>query len=116
VTVAAPGGQVFQFRSEGNETANLPTAPAQRGFASLQGFSLTAGDALGIGNMLAASHVDPATANLANYISAAQSGGSTSLWFNAAGAGHGGGVEFALLQNTNVTVASLLAHNALHFA
>ena len=115
VTVAAPGGHVFQFRSEGNETANLPTSPAQSGFASLQGFSLAAGDALDIGNMLAASHIDPATANLANYISAAQSGGSTALWFNPSGSSHGG-VEFALLQNTTVTVASLLAHNALHFA
>jgi hypothetical protein len=116
VTVAAPRGQVFQFRSEGNETANLPASPAQSGFASLQGFSLSAGDALGIGSMLAANHIDPATANLANYISAAQSGGSTALWFNPAGSGHGGGVEFALLQNTTVTVASLLAHNALHFS
>ena len=114
VTVAAPGGQVFQFRSEGGETANVPTMPAHSGFATLQGFSLTVADALGLGNMFAASHVSAALADLGHYISAAPSGGSTALYFDATGSGHGGGVEFALLQNTNVTVASLLAHNALH--
>jgi len=116
VTVAAPGGQVFQFRPEGDETANLPANPAHSGFATLEGFSLASTDSLGLGAMFAASHVDPVMANLASYISAVQNGGSTTLWFDQTGSGHGGGVEFASLQNTQVTVASLVAHNAFHLS
>jgi hypothetical protein len=112
VTVAAPAGQVFQFRSEGNETANLSGNPMHSGYTTLMDFSLTASDRIGVGNLFAASHIDPATANLAHYISAVQNAGSTSLWFDQSGSGHGGGVEFAMLQNTTTTVASLIAHGA----
>jgi hypothetical protein len=114
IELGAGAGKVFQFRPEGDEIASLPTSPAHNGFATLQGFSLGSGDALDIGNMLSASKVSPDMANLGNFISAQQSGGSTSLWFDATGSGHGGGVEFAALQNTTVTVASLTAHNAWH--
>jgi hypothetical protein len=112
IELTAGAGKVFQFRPEGDEIASLPTSPAHNGFATLQAFSLGNGDVLDIGNMLAASKVSPDMANLGNFISAQQSGGSTSLWFDATGSGHGGGAEFALLQNTTTTVASLTAHNA----
>jgi hypothetical protein len=113
VAVAARPGQVFQFRSEGDEIAETPALPALKGFATLQGFSFTNGDALGLGDMLAAGHVTATLADLGNYISAEQSGGSLSLWFDSTGSGHGGGAEFALLQNTTGSFASLMAHDAL---
>jgi hypothetical protein len=114
IELGAGAGRVFQFRPEGEEIASLPTSPAHNGFATLQGFSLGNGDVLDIGNMLSASKVSTDMAHLGNFISAQQSGGSTSLWFDATGSGHGGGAEFAVLQNTTVTVASLTAHNAWH--
>jgi hypothetical protein len=116
VTVAAHGGTVLQFRSEGNETAMLPSNPAHRGYATLQDFSSAKGDALDLANTFANNNVSPTMADLGNYISAVQSGGSTTLWFDATGSGHGGGVELASLQNTSVSFAGLVAQGALHLS
>jgi hypothetical protein len=52
VTTFAAGGQVFHFRSEGDETAFMVGDPAFKGFATLQGFSLANGDALDIAGLL----------------------------------------------------------------
>jgi hypothetical protein len=115
VTTFAAGGQAFQFRSEGDETAFIVEDPAFKGFATLQNFSLTNGDALDVAGLLSFNHVSANAADLGNYISAHQSGGSTSLWFDQTGSGHGG-VEFALLHNVNTTFAGLTSHNALHLS
>jgi hypothetical protein len=113
-TVAAAGGHELWFRPEGDEVAILPTHPNETGYATLQGFSTADGDALSLVDLFAANHISPTTSDLGNYVSAAQSGGSTALWFDVSGSGHGGGVELALLQNTSVSLSSLVAANALH--
>ena len=115
VTTFAAGGQAFQFRSEGDETAFMVEDPAYQGFATLRGFSVANGDALDVAGLLSFNHVSADAADLGKYISAQQSGGSTSLWFDQSGSGHGG-VEFALLHNVTTTFAGLMSHNALHLS
>jgi hypothetical protein len=114
VTISAAAGQAFTFRPDGDETVILPGNPSQGGYSTLEDFSLGNGDALDLTNILANSHKVPTIADLGNYVSATQIGGSTELFYDATGSGLGGGVELALLQNTNVTFASLVAHGAFH--
>jgi hypothetical protein len=113
IVVGISGGHTLRFRPEGDETVNLPTYPKQNGYATLQDFSSADGDALSLAGLFAANHVSPTLSNLDHYISAVPVGGSTALWFDATGGGHGG-VEVALLQNTNVSLTGLLAAHALH--
>jgi hypothetical protein len=113
VVMGVSGGHTLRFRPEGDETVSLPTYPKQNGYATLQDFSIAEGDAVSVASLFAANHLSPTLSDLGHYMSAVQVGGSTALWFDATGAGHGG-VEVALLQNTNVSLSSLIAANALH--
>ena len=112
-TISAQAGATLSFRPEGNEVVSLPAKADSHGYATLNDFSLSNGDAMSLASVFAAHQVSPTMANLGNYISTTMSAGSTQLWFDPTGSGHGGGVELALLHNVNDSFANLMAANAL---
>ena len=113
VLLSANPALTFVFRPEGNETALLNGMPTKTGAMQFEGFSLGAGDALDVRNIIASANVHADMTSIGQYVSATQSGGATTLWFDPTGSGHGG-AAFAMLQHTSVTVADLIAHQALH--
>jgi hypothetical protein len=112
IAAAAAAGGTFAYRAAGEETAVLQNvaggAPTQLG-----GFSLAADDGINVAAILKSADILADISNIENYISTVQTGGATQLWFDPTGSGSGGTLE-AVLQNTSVTITSLLAHSALH--
>ncbi len=114
VTVAPNPAQVFAFRPEGQEQATLnpsPHSPAQQ----IQDFSLTNGDVIDFAKVFANANVHTDMTQIANYVTATQSGTSTVLSLDPTGGGHVG-AAFAVLQQTSTTVSALLSHNSLSLA
>jgi hypothetical protein len=112
IAVAAAPGASFACRAAGEETVLLQNVtggtPTQ-----LTGFSLAADDGINVAAILKSADVLADISNIDNYFSTVQTGGNTQLWFDPTGSGSGGTLE-AVLQNTSVTITSLLAHSALH--
>jgi len=113
ITPSVVPGVTFVYRSEGTETALLADVHGQVPVTQLSGFSLTSGDGIDVGVILQDSGIKADLTNIQNYVSLANVGGNTQLWFDKLGSGHGGTLE-AVLQGVNVTMPDLLAHNALH--
>ncbi len=112
----ASAGSTFVFQSQGEEISDI--CPPYTGAAApqLQGFSLTAGDALDISTILQVANVSITTAELGDYFTTTISNGSTLLWFNPAGSGAtpgNGAIVVAALENTQLSMSQLLAANAL---
>ncbi len=115
VTVGVGWGNVnFAYRFEGAETALLPGSASKLGAWQLSNFSLTNGDAINVQHILWNANLMPPMASIGNYFSTVQSGANTQVWFNAAGTGHGGILE-AVLLNTSVSMAQLVANSAITY-
>jgi Ca2+-binding RTX toxin-like protein len=101
----------FKFSATGAQTAKIDAISTKEGPEQLVGFKTGAGDVLNLANILKAS---PATlATLTNYITATtNAAGDTTLSYDATGTGLVG-TAFAVLKGITVTVAQLLADNAL---
>jgi hypothetical protein len=91
------------------ETALLPAAGG--GLEQITGFKLTGHDVLDLRVLFANAAGHPSLAGLGGYLTASQSAGNTTLYYDASGHGHGG--AFATLEGVSTTVAGLLAHHAL---
>ena len=111
-TIDAGGGKNTIFGGSGGDTFVLPAAGS--GFDTISGFTLTNNDLLDIRAALAATAWNGATATLGNYLKVASNGGATSLAIAPSGSGGGTGIA-SLVGTGTLSLADLLAHNALRF-
>jgi hypothetical protein len=114
ITLSVAFNTPFSFRPDGLETAVLgrpePSAPS----AILNNFNPTNGDLIELKNTLNYTTANPDLSNIANYITAVQSGGNTTLYLDKTGTAHLG-TAFAVLEGVNITVSQLVADHALAF-
>ena len=109
--VSTPHFDTFTFATSGNQTVKVDGISTNEGAEQLSGFNPTGGDVLNLANVIKGSAATLAT--LGNYITATTSAaGDTTLSFDATGTGLAG-TPFAVLKGVTVTVAQLLADNAL---
>ena len=112
--VSTPHFDTFTFATSGNQTVKVDGISTNEGAEQLSGFNPTGGDVLNLANVIKGSAATLAT--LGNYITATTSAaGDTTLSYDATGTGLPG-TPFAVLKGVTVTVAQLLADNALVLA
>jgi hypothetical protein len=110
-------GSTLTFRSAGMEQAVLEGKPGGAP-VTLNNFSLSGGDGIDVGQLLVNSGLTATSSTVGDYFSTTQSGGSTTLWFNAQGTAENGaagsGVAVAVLKNALTSLTDLTNAAALN--
>jgi len=114
IAVAPQFNTPFTYRPDGLETALLGRIMPGVAPQVLNGFTGADGCKLELNNILAYTNALPNMSNIANYITATDTGGNTILSFDHTGAGQTG-TPFAVLTGVTETLAQLLSQNALVF-
>lgn len=104
----------FTIRAAGLETVNLLATHTDIGPQIINGFSLANGCVLQLASLLNQTLAQANLSDIANYISATDSGGNTILSVDPTGTGQAG-TPFAVLEGVSVSLATLLADGALAY-
>ncbi len=114
ITVLPSFDTPFTFRAAGLETVNLLQMRTGIGPQIINGFDPANGCVLQLGHILDQTFAHANLSDIANYITVTQSGGNTILSVDPTGAGQAG-TPFAVLEGVSVSLATLLADNAIAY-
>jgi len=111
ITAANTSTSAAEFTNVGTATETVALLPAGNGIEQVLGFKANGLDVIDLKNVLAGASGQPTLADIGNYITATDSDGSTTLYYDPTGHGHG--AAFAVLEGVNSTIGGLLSHHAL---
>jgi hypothetical protein len=103
------GGTGMSFlNADGSANNKFVLNAGGQGLTTITGFNPTAGDMLDLQRTLAGTTILPDLSNIANFVTAITSAGSTTLYVDPTG-GHGTPVAFAVLKGVQASIAQLSA-------